>query len=113
LPWAFSNESRPLVDLSKDAGATFPLVAYDRRPLYFANRGSLYQRYVQVANDIRRKNATNIGLIASGDGWEYPLWVLIKEGTPATVRIEHVEVKNASGLIPRADFRPDYYVRLE
>ena len=115
LPFAFGNTSRPLVHVSKEAGVMFPLLAVERGQLYFASRRNLdyYERYVQIAADIRRSGATNIGLITSENGWEYPLWVLIKEGNPTPVRIEHVEVNNASRLARTSDFKPDYYVRLE
>jgi hypothetical protein len=68
---------------------------------------------MRIAGDIRQKKATKVGLVLSGDGWEYPLWVLIKKGNPTPVHIEHVEVDNASRLTRASDFRPDYYVRSE
>lgn len=113
LPWVFSNISRPLVHVSREAGVMFPLLTVDRNRIYFVNNRDLYERYMQIAADIRQKNATSIGLVLSEDGWEYPLWVLIKEGNPTLVCIEHVEVENASRFIRTADFRPDYIVKID
>lgn len=113
LPSTFSNASRPLLHKSSEEGIIFPLLTYERNMFYFMHKWEIYERYVQVANDIQQSKATNIGLILSGDGWEYPLWVLIKEGNPTPVRIEHVEVDNASRFIRTADFVPDYSVRID
>jgi 4-amino-4-deoxy-L-arabinose transferase-like glycosyltransferase len=116
LPWAFSNSTRPLVHVSSKGTVTFPLLTFDRNQLYFASRrkqGAIfYQRYVGMAEDIKRNKATRIGLILSGEAWEYPLWVLIKEGNPRPVRIEHIEVNNLSRFTVSSDFTPDYYVSL-
>lgn len=113
LPWVFSNESRPLVYVTKEAGVLFPLLTMDRNQLYFVSRGDLYGRYMQIAQDIRRRNTSNVGLVISEDGWEYPLWILIQEGRMVPARIEHVEVNNVSSFIRTANFRPDYIVRID
>jgi hypothetical protein len=113
MPWTFSNETRPLVHFSKGEGIMFPLLTVDRNLLYFVNRLDLYDKYVQIAGDVQRKNAASIGLILTGDGWEYPLWVLINQGDHRPVRFEHIEIENASRLARSTDFRPDYYVRID
>jgi len=114
VPWAFSNNSRALVYISGESGITFPLLAADRNALYFANRGDLYPRYAKVAGEIQRSKVTSLGLImASRDVWEYPLWVLIRQGHPIPVRIEHIEVTNASRVTATVAFRPEAQVRLD
>jgi hypothetical protein len=90
----------------------FPLLKYDRNQLYFLNRPELYEQYVQMAEDIKRGIAVNIGLVTSEDSWEYPLWVLIKNGYSTSIRIAHVDVDNASHFIQQQPFQPDYLVKI-
>lgn len=112
LPWAFSNVTRPLV-LTEGGETIFPLLTVERNQLYFVNRPDIYYQYVQIAEDMRRMKASNIGLILGGDTWEYPLWVLIKQGNPTPVRIEHVQVDNLSRFTRAVEFRPDIFVRID
>lgn len=111
LPWTFGNVSRPLLQGLSSGKLTFPLFEQDRNQLYFMNRRDLYSKYVQTAADIRRLNPRNIGLILSGDAWEYPLWVLLKEDIPA-IHIEHFGVENVSRST-RAAYIPDYTLKIE
>jgi 4-amino-4-deoxy-L-arabinose transferase-like glycosyltransferase len=113
LPWAVSNVSRPLVIVSEEGKITFPLLTGDRNQIYFHNRPGLYHQYVKITNDLRQRNAANLGLVLSEDAWEYPLWVLIGQGSPASVRIEHIGVKNASRFTRTADFRPDCVLEID
>lgn len=112
LPWAFSNVTRPLV-LQWKGEIIFPLLTNDRNQLYFVNRPDIYYQYVQIAEDMQRIKASNIGLVLGVDTWEYPLWVLIKQGNPAPVRIEHVQVDNLSRFTRAVEFRPDIFVRID
>jgi 4-amino-4-deoxy-L-arabinose transferase-like glycosyltransferase len=113
IPWVLGNVTRPLVNVSKDGTFSSPLLTYERDRLYFMNREDLYEKYLKIADDIRRLKATNIGLTISRGDFEYPLWVLIKERNPLPIRIEHVEVKNPSRRTRVDDFRPDFIVGLE
>jgi hypothetical protein len=113
IPWVLGNVTRPLVNVSKDGTFSSPLLTYERDRLYFMNREDLYEKYLKIADDIRRLKATNIGLTISRGDFEYPLWVLIKERNPLPIRIEHVEVKNPSRRTRVDDFRPDFIVDLE
>ena len=40
-----------------------------------------------------------IGLDIGGNDWEYPFWPLLNPDANDAIRIEHVNVKNESGLI--------------
>ena len=112
-PWAFCNTTRPLiVRLSNLEMGIFPLFKFDRNQILFFRQPELYQQYVQIVDEIRRKKSTNIGLVSSGNGFEYPLWVLINKEIQNSVHIEHVEVKNASRLTRTNDFQPDLNVEL-
>jgi hypothetical protein len=114
VPWVYGNSSRPLVvRLSKLEMGMFPLWKYTRNQIYFLNRENLYVQYMRIADGLRKRSATNIGLILSGDGWEYPLWVLIKDGNPNPVRIEHINVENISREAGVSDFNPDYLVKVQ
>lgn len=112
LPWAFSNVTRPLIWISEERKIFFPLLTTDRNQLYFVNNPGLYKQYEQIAKDIVRQNATNIGLVLGRDTWEYPLWVMIKQLSPSPVRLEHTDVENLSRLTGKANFTPDIYVKI-
>ena len=75
---------------------------------YFSNRPYLYDSYVGAANFVKSKKCSDVGLSISGDGWEYPFWVLIHSDNSKPIRIEHFNVKNISatqsGLV--SNFNP-------
>ncbi|MBF0516178.1 MAG: glycosyltransferase family 39 protein [Nitrospirae bacterium] len=89
LPWVFLNDRRALI--GKDN-----IFTTDRISQYFISRPEVRAPYTGAADLILSKGCTNIGLsLPNDDTWEYPLWVLLnRQG--AKVRIEHVNVNNAS-----------------
>jgi hypothetical protein len=88
LAWVFHNESRPIL-VNQNIFNTNVIEQY------FTNRQDLQESYVEVANQMRVEQCSNIGLVLREDAWEYPLWVLLQENISA-LHIEHVDVKNIS-----------------
>jgi len=113
-PWAFCNSTRPLVmRLSMLEMGMFPLFKMDRNQFYFVRAPYLYGKYENISDEIKGKMVKNIGLITGEDTMEYPLWVLINQKSTLPFRIEHVDVKNKSGIIHSTDFKPEYIIDIE
>jgi len=96
LPWVFLNQSRPLI--SRDS-----ILNSSRIDMYFRNRPSLREPYINAANSITRGECRHIGLSIGGDDWEYPFWVLLRENRPSY--IQHIDVTNESAVLSE-DFDP-------
>jgi hypothetical protein len=99
------NANRPIVGQRN-------IFSLSRDELYFINNKALAKPYTKMANDLQARNCPKLGLVLDGDGWEYPLWVLMRERFGDQTRIRHVNVpctvENPTGrldeLIP---FTPD------
>jgi len=109
LLWIFKNESRPWVG-EKNIFNT------ERIDQYFTNNNQLAPSYKQSTQYLTDNLHSNIGLICSGDSWEYPLWVLLKEKTHQEFRIEHIKMENDSTSkkedYPLGEFTPDAILML-
>ncbi len=98
LPWVLLNRSRPMIGRENIFNSS-------RMSLYFANNPDLFGRYASVADALRIGRCGRVGLVMGENDWEYPLWVMLREGAHAPVLIEHVDVKNVSaGLARRGDW---------
>jgi hypothetical protein len=86
VPNVLRNPSRPMI-------GKYSIFRVPRTAQYFNNRADLLAPYTTAASEIARSGCDRVGLIIPQDGWEYPLWVLLKRERPS-VRIEHLEVKN-------------------
>ena len=89
LPWVAYNQARPLV------GARSILVA-SRPDQYFANRPSLRSAYLGAVGFLAERGCGEVGFVSGVDGWEYPLWPLLRERTSGPVAIDHIGVQNVS-----------------
>jgi 4-amino-4-deoxy-L-arabinose transferase-like glycosyltransferase len=103
LPGVVNNPSRPVF-----GSASVFTVPRERQ--YFANLPWLYEPYAGAAQQAAAGGCASVGLILGSDDWEYPLWVLLHDLSPA-IRIEHVNVQNVSAGSAAADpgyasFRP-------
>jgi hypothetical protein len=103
VPYAIGNASRPLVGRRS-------ILHTERAAQYFANLPPIQRSYQQAAETIGRRQCRNVGLVMEEDGWEYPLWVLLDAGGHG-LRIEHLEVANASAGLPWPAFTPCAVVR--
>ncbi len=91
IPWIIANESRPL--LGKKSILTTP-----RAHQYFSNNPGFIYSYLAAAKEITLNKCTQVGLWMGEDSWEYPLWAILKGNNREDIRIEHVNVKNASAV---------------
>jgi hypothetical protein len=89
LPWVFGNSSRPILRKNN-------IFTTNRIEQYFRNLPSLAGPYIESAQILSDLHCSNIGIIIVGEGFEYPIFVLLREKTNEIVRIEHVNVTNIS-----------------
>ena len=88
IPILLFNSSRPFITLPP---VTQEINIFDsREKKYFANRLSLYEDYSKINYYISEKNYTNIGLILSGDSFEYPL--INKFDKPRPLVFNHINL---------------------
>jgi hypothetical protein len=104
LPYALYNTARPLV------GST-SVFAVSREQQYFANQPALFESFLAAREALVAASCTRLGLLAEGNDWEYPLWV-VTEGVPPSRGIEHVGVDNASAQLSRP-FHPCIIVSIK
>jgi hypothetical protein len=104
LPYALNNTARPLVGPRS-------VFAVSREEQYFANQRALLEPFLTAREALRATGCTRLGLLAEGNDWEYPLWVLTR-GLPLPIAIEHVGVENASGGLSRP-FQPCVIVSIK
>jgi len=101
VPYIFLNKSRPLMaSIKKVSNLNYeiekPYIANKKRDeLYFVRRPDLYQKYKIITEIIKENKCNKIGIIISGDNWEYPLWKFIKKDFN-DYKIFHINVENSS-----------------
>jgi hypothetical protein len=88
MVWIFYNETHRL-------SGNENIFETDRAQQYMNRNKSLYRPFIETVDLLNRKSCSNIGLMTDWDGWEYPLWVMLKKDLP-DIHIEHVNVKNIS-----------------
>ena len=71
---------------------------------YFTNRSNIRDEYMTAMNVVEDLGAKNIGLITTGDSYEYPIQYMLKHSTE---RIEHVLVDNDTSRYEDLLFVPD------
>ncbi len=91
IPYLVNNHSRPIIGQAN-------IITTSRINLYFKNRASLSQPYIDSAQFLSQTQCSNIGLILGPDDWEYPFWVLLGQNGKQTFRLEHVGVTNISRI---------------
>jgi hypothetical protein len=98
LLWIFFSFSHPVFG----SGSIFDT---PRERQYFRERPALYEINKKLADEVKARRFSNIGLDVGGDDFEYPLWLMLREGVPS-LRLEHVNVKNVSAALPMRPFDP-------
>ncbi len=72
------------------------VVTMPRAAQRFRNHPGLRPAYEAAAGVVGDMECRRVGLILGWDGWEYPLWPLLRARLGPGLRIEHVLVQNAS-----------------
>lgn len=100
LPWTLFSATKPLIAKLHSKSPYYKIEESifnsPRSQQYFMNRPKLLNSYKGVTEEIIKSNEKNIGLIISGDEWEYPLFPFLHE---KEIKINHIEVRNDSALI--------------
>jgi hypothetical protein len=104
LPNVLNNPSRPV-------WGTDNIFTLPREPQYFANRPEFFLPYRAAVARLAALPCRRVGLIISYDGWEYPLWALLKRAAP-DARIEHVGVRNYTSTFADPSFDPCVILRI-
>ncbi|MBF0483612.1 MAG: glycosyltransferase family 39 protein [Candidatus Omnitrophica bacterium] len=98
MPVTFKNSSKKILGTNKNI---FKIARIDQ---YFSNKPDLAFPYQDMANTINNLKIRNLGLGLSGETWEYPIAILLKNSP----RIEHLETIPLSPKIyPLGTFIPD------
>jgi hypothetical protein len=99
LPWEFANATRPLFGDGS-------ILVVPRVSQYFVGGPERESPYIQAATAVRAAGCERIGLDIGPDGWDYPLWVLLRDATHTAVAIEYVNVSNLSSVLDAYPFTP-------
>lgn len=78
----------------------------DRTQQYFVFFQDYWRPYNQVVDRLVDEECTQIGFVALGNSWEYPLWVLLTDAWGDSFELHHVNVMNASRDIETPPFEP-------
>lgn len=102
-PWLLRIDSRPL--LPAPGSSVGSILVQPRTDLYFANGPYLERPYRSMVSQIKEERCRSVGLSLSGNGAEYPLWVLL--GAPSNdLRVEWLVGGTASARYSPPDFVP-------
>jgi hypothetical protein len=92
LPSLAATWPRPLLGLDS-------VLSVPRTAQRFHNNSQLEPVYMAAVDRLGDAGCGRVGLVMGGDGWEYPLWPLLRSRVGADLRIEHVLVQNPSGRL--------------
>lgn len=110
LPYLLCNYLRPLISLP---GCPKSILALPRETLLFQAKPQREAQFRQAAEIVRARGFRTVGIRAEENSWEYPFWVLTREGMREGMRIEHVGVRNVSAsLIRRNPSQPEAVVTI-
>jgi hypothetical protein len=89
LPFLFYNSNKPIFGKNS-------IFTTSRIKQYFRKCPEMAGPYIEAAQILSNLHCSDIGLVVDRDGFEYPLWILLRNQTNEIVCIEHVNVKNIS-----------------
>lgn len=87
FPDAYNTLNMQIVEYAKPAWE-----GQSRFSLYFRNRGSCLKGYEALIEKVMQTKDVDIGLLLSGDTYEYPLWVGLKNKNTA---LHHIVFENS------------------
>jgi len=111
LPWVLLNQSRPLLGQYGPRGVINTrksIISTDRVSGYFTNFPESEEAYRGAAEFVRAQGCSQSGLDMQSNGFEYQLWILLKDRPDDDVRIEHVNTPGYARAVPQRflEFRP-------
>jgi hypothetical protein len=102
-PWLLSIQSRPLIpDEQSNIGS---VLTHTREELYFALGQHLSEPYTTMTDIINETGCKKVGIMLSGSGAEYPLWVLLGAPDP-NLEMEWIVSGTPSESYRQGDFQP-------
>jgi hypothetical protein len=102
-PWLMSIDSRPLIP--NEQSLTGSVLTQTREELYFVLGGHLVEPYPTMTEIIHEASCNKVGLMLSGSGAEYPLWVLLGAPDP-DLELEWIVSGTPSEIYRKAEFEP-------
>lgn len=102
-PWLTGIDSRPLIP--NEQSLTGSVLTQTREELYFALGGHLVKPYPSMTDIIQETGCNKVGLMLSGSGAEYPLWVLLGAPDP-DLELEWIVSGTPSESYRQVDFQP-------
>ncbi|MFI5017561.1 MAG: hypothetical protein ACHQHK_06415 [Dongiales bacterium] len=112
MPPLWANYRRPIFP---PMGYAASLWAKTDDEILFIARPDLLASYQAAVRYVAENKDSQIGLVISGNDWEYPLWRLLREQGLTRLRIEHVAVKDApmAKPYPLGPFDPTLVIAIE
>jgi hypothetical protein len=112
MPPLWANYRRPLFP---PGGYAASLWAMTEDQILFIARPDLLASYQAAVSYVAANKDSQIGLVISGNDWEYPLWRLLREQGLTGLRIEHVAVKGPpmAKPYPLGPFDPTLVIAIE
>jgi hypothetical protein len=112
MPPLWANYRRPIFP---PMGYAASLWAMTEDQILFIARPDLLASYQAAVRYVAANKDSRIGLVISGNDWEYPLWRLLREQGLSGLRIEHVAVKGApmTRPYPLGPFDPTLVIAIE
>jgi hypothetical protein len=102
-PWLVSIQSRPLIPNERSNISS--VVSMKREELYFALGQHLSEPYTTMTDIIHETGCKKVGIMLSGSGAEYPLWVLLDAPDP-NLEMEWIVSGTPSESYRQEDFQP-------
>jgi hypothetical protein len=113
MPPLWANYRRPIFP---PGGYAASIWAKTGDEILFIARPDLLASYEAAVRYVVQNKDSQIGLVISGNDWEYPLWRLLREQGVTPLRIEHVGVKGAPPMAkpyPLGAFDPTLVIAIE
>jgi hypothetical protein len=102
-PWLLSIQSRPLIP--NEQSNIGSVLTHTREELYFALGQHLIEPYTTMTDIILETGCSKVGIMLSGSGAEYPLWVLLGAPDP-DLEMEWIVSGTPSESYRQEDFQP-------
>ena len=104
LPWLFSIETRPILPIP-DRSPVKSILTESRLNLLFSSDSYLIEPARDVVIRIEEAGCSQVGLMLSGNGAEYPFWYMLKEPR-SDLRIEWIVAGTDSASLSAPTFEP-------